>query len=157
MLVGRRRVGKTALLLQSFKSTGFLYLFVVKTTEKELVKQFFLQIKEQLNIKIFGKPETLNDLFEILIDYSETNPLTVVIDEFQDKVGGDAFALFGRPNGLDHSRLGLTVTRKVGSAVRRNRVKRVLRQIYRTNRGRLQAPLDIVVNVRPTIVDLPIS
>jgi len=84
MLVGRRRVGKTALLLQSFKSTGFLYLFVAKTTERELVEQFFLQIKEQLGIRIFGRPATLNDIFEILIDYTNTNPLTVVIDEFQD-------------------------------------------------------------------------
>jgi len=84
MLVGRRRVGKTALLLQSFKSTGFLYLFVVKTTEGDLAEQFFLQIKEQLDIKIFGSPTTLYEVFEILLGYSQTNPLTVVIDEFQD-------------------------------------------------------------------------
>ncbi len=45
MLVGRRRVGKTALLLQSFKTTGFLYLFVTKTTESDLAEQFFYKSK----------------------------------------------------------------------------------------------------------------
>ncbi|NRA73031.1 MAG: ATP-binding protein [Gammaproteobacteria bacterium] len=84
MLVGRRRVGKTALLLQSFKTTGFLYLFVTKTTESDLAEQFFLQIKEQLDIKVFGSPSTLHDVFDILLDYTKTHPLTVVIDEFQD-------------------------------------------------------------------------
>ncbi len=67
------------------------------------------------------------------------------------------FTLFGRANGLDHSRVGLTVTRKVGCAVRRNRVKRLLREVYRKNLGRLRAPVDIVVNTRPSILDLPVS
>jgi len=84
MLVGRRRVGKTALLLEAFEATGFLYLFVVKTSEKELVQQFFLQIQAQLNIKIFGTPEHLSDLLEILLQHSQSHPLTLVIDEFQD-------------------------------------------------------------------------
>jgi len=71
------------------------------------------------------------------------------------RAGSAGFTLFGMDNGLGHSRLGLTVPRRVGGAVRRNRVKRVLREIYRTNQARLRAPLDIVVNARPSIVDLP--
>ena len=59
-----------------------------------------------------------------------------------------AFVLFGCHTQLSHPRLGLTVSRKFGDSVRRNRLKRRLREIFRRNRAHLSAPLDIVVNAR---------
>ncbi len=54
------------------------------------------------------------------------------------------------PNAIDAPRLGITVSRKVGGAVVRNRVKRRVREIYRrwSERARLPA-LDLVVAARP--------
>jgi ribonuclease P protein component len=66
-------------------------------------------------------------------------------------VGSSSFTLFGLPNDLDYCRLGLTVPRKVGGAVRRNRVKRLLREVFRHNRTRLEPRMDLVVNARPGI------
>lgn len=63
--------------------------------------------------------------------------------------------MYGLPNSLGYSRLGLTVTRKVGPAVIRNRVKRRLREAYRRNRVRLGAGLDLVVNGRAAALDRP--
>ena len=62
-----------------------------------------------------------------------------------------SFVLFGLSNTHGECRLGITVTRKIGSAVRRNRIKRVLRDIFRRNRAGLP-PIDVVVNARPPIV-----
>lgn len=42
------------------------------------------------------------------------------------------------------TRLGITVTRKVGDAVTRNRIKRLVREVFRQNRQRLPSGLDIV-------------
>lgn len=43
------------------------------------------------------------------------------------------------------TRLGLTVSRKVGGAVKRNHVKRRLREFFRLNHGRLGSHLDISI------------
>lgn len=57
-------------------------------------------------------------------------------------------AVYGRPNGLPESRLGLSVGKRVGNAVRRSRVKRVLREAFRLMRTEMPAGYDLVVSVR---------
>lgn len=46
-------------------------------------------------------------------------------------------------------RLGIAVSRQVGGAVVRNRVKRYLREYYRTHRLELLIPADVVIVARP--------
>jgi ribonuclease P protein component len=58
--------------------------------------------------------------------------------------------VFAFPNGLAHARLGLSVSRKVGRAVRRNRWKRLIREAFRLARDRLPAGLDLIVIPRAT-------
>lgn len=50
-----------------------------------------------------------------------------------------------RENGQGGLRLGLTVSRKVGHAVARNRIKRVVREYFRLHQAEYYLPLDIVV------------
>lgn len=47
------------------------------------------------------------------------------------------------------SRLGISIGRRVGHAVRRNRIKRLLRESFRLLRPSLPQPYDLVVVVRP--------
>jgi len=58
-------------------------------------------------------------------------------------------AVSGLPNGLDRSRLGLSVGRRIGGAVVRNQAKRVVREAFRLCAKDLPGGLDLVVAVRP--------
>jgi ribonuclease P protein component len=56
--------------------------------------------------------------------------------------------VYARPNGLKWSRLGISISRRAGSAVKRNRLKRLLREAFRTSRAELPKGYDWVVVVR---------
>lgn len=54
------------------------------------------------------------------------------------------FLIVVLPNALQNTRLGITVTKKVGTAVQRNRIKRVVREVFRRNRRLFPASHDLV-------------
>jgi len=53
------------------------------------------------------------------------------------------------PNGLDHNRFGFSVSRRLGGAVRRNLVRRRLREIIRLQRTDMEPGWDVVIIARP--------
>jgi ribonuclease P protein component len=60
--------------------------------------------------------------------------------------------LYARPNKTGTNRVGITVSKKLGKAVVRNRVRRRLREIYRLHEGQFAPGWDIVVVARSRCV-----
>jgi ribonuclease P protein component len=63
--------------------------------------------------------------------------------------------VFVKPNGQERSRLGVAATRKIGSAVVRNRAKRLAREVFR--RHKVTNGLDIVIVPRRELLDAPFT
>ncbi len=84
VLQGKRRVGKTSLILEALKNKTFFYFFVGKKTEKELLDDYRQEISQKLNLPYLGEFVNLTKLLEFLFDYSKDKHLIVVFDEFQN-------------------------------------------------------------------------
>ena len=57
------------------------------------------------------------------------------------------------PNSVGRPRLGLSVSKKVGTAVKRNGVRRRLKEIFRSSSVGLPADLDFVISARPSAAE----
>ena len=62
---------------------------------------------------------------------------------------GGGFTLIHRPNDLGHNRLGISIHRRIKGAVKRNRIKRIIRESFRLQRDVYPQDDDIVFAVKP--------
>jgi len=65
------------------------------------------------------------------------------------------FTVFLRANGLQISRFGWSIKKGLGNAVRRNRIRRRLREILRVHRGEIAQGWDIVIHPRSSVATSP--
>lgn len=81
---GRRRIGKTALVLKAYEDIPLLYFFVTRKAEAELCPAYMQIISDTLGIPVMGTVTKFSDVFEYVMRLATDRHLTVVIDEFQD-------------------------------------------------------------------------
>ena len=62
--------------------------------------------------------------------------------------------LYARKNRTNTNRVGVTVSKKLGKAVVRNRVRRRIREAYRIHEDQFQPGWDIVIVARSRAVDV---
>lgn len=70
---------------------------------------------------------------------------------------GTFCTVFYVPNNLDRLRLGIIASKKVGNAVKRNRAKRMIREVFRGIKGQVTPAMDIVIISGKDLVLLPLS
>jgi AAA+ ATPase superfamily predicted ATPase len=83
IMVGRRRIGKTQLLLTSVERQPTLYFFVTRKAENMLCRDFIEETQTKLQIPI-GNYSSFGKLFEHLLIVGQEKPFNLIIDEFQD-------------------------------------------------------------------------
>ena len=85
VLTGRRRVGKTLLSLEFVKNYKHLYLFVAKKSEALLCAEYLKEIQHLFaDVPVIGEIRFFKDIFQLLLKLAGKEPLTVIIDEFQE-------------------------------------------------------------------------
>ena len=93
------------------------------------------------------------------MEYSKSLKLNHIFRRLYATGGkGNAYlVLYARRNRLGINRVGVTVSKKLGKAVVRNRVRRRLREVYRLHEGCFLPGWDIVVVARGRAVDAGFS
>lgn len=83
-VVGRRRIGKTSLLVEASQGKTMLYFFIAKKNESLLCEEFVQEIQSKLQVEMFGEFKTFKSVFGYLMALSKTRHFTLIIDEFQE-------------------------------------------------------------------------
>ena len=84
VLTGRRRIGKTQLLLHSTEGKPALYFFVTRKAEPFLCQDYQQEITDKLNVPVLGDTTSFGKLFQFLMHLSLEKHFTLIIDEFQE-------------------------------------------------------------------------
>lgn len=83
VLTGRRRIGKTSLILKSCENTPTIYLFVSRSNEAALCQSFSEVIAHVFDTYI-PEEKSFSRLFEFLMEQGKREKYNLVIDEFQE-------------------------------------------------------------------------
>ncbi len=123
VLTGRRRIGKTSLVIKAYEDRPFLYFFVARKAESLLCEEFRREVEQKLNVRLGGTPSGFAELFEYIMQLSKEQSVTLFIDEFQnfEKVNPSIFSDMQRIWDLNHSesRINLVVCGSVYSMMTR--------------------------------------
>lgn len=84
VVTGRRRIGKTSLVLKAYEDAPLLYFFVARKAEGDLCEDFQHEIETKLGVPTMGRAEHFITVFEFLMKLSIERPITLFIDEFQE-------------------------------------------------------------------------
>jgi hypothetical protein len=119
VVTGRRRIGKTSLVLTAYKDIPILYFFVGRKAENLLCEEFRHEVETKLEIKMGGMPANFAEIFDFLMSLSKERSFTLFIDEFQNfsRVNASVFSDMQKIWDLNHasSKINLIVCGSVCS------------------------------------------
>lgn len=84
VLTGRRRIGKTSLIMKTVEDTPTVYLFVGRKNEATLCTEFITTISQSLDTFVPSEIQTFRSLFQYLMEIATNKAFNLVIDEFQE-------------------------------------------------------------------------
>ncbi len=104
VVTGRRRIGKTSLIMRAVEGTATLYFFVARKNEADLCSEFCQAASETLGIMV-PKMESFKMLFMFLMEQAENRSFNLVIDEFQEFYNINSSVFSDMQNIWDQNRL----------------------------------------------------
>lgn len=84
VVTGRRRIGKTSLIMRSVEDSPTVYLFVGRKNEATLCAEFIPVIAQSLETFVPNEIRTFRSLFQYLMELAVNRAFNLVIDEFQE-------------------------------------------------------------------------
>lgn len=84
VLTGRRRIGKTSLVLNAFSDASLLYFFVARKAESELCQGYARQLGQMSGLPVIGEVSRFSEVFRYVMEMAKAKPVTLMVDEFQE-------------------------------------------------------------------------
>ena len=85
IITGRRRIGKTEMVKKFYENKTMLYFFVARKAETDLCDIFIDEIRTKLNLPMIeAKGLSFASIFKFIMELSQSQHITLFIDEFQD-------------------------------------------------------------------------
>ena len=149
MLIGRRRVGKTALALQPFTQEPRLYFFISKKSEALLCEEFSQEIEDKLGVTLFGTINRFEEIFAYLLKLGESRSFTLIVDEFQEfyKINSSVYSSIQKLWDLHKNRTHIHFI-ACGS------VYSLMKKIYENHKEPLFGRADFKIDLKPLKVSV---
>jgi len=84
VVTGRRRIGKTSLIMKSVENEPTVYLFVGRKTEGTLCSEYTQLISTSLNVFVPEEISSFRTLFQYIMEIGTQKSFHLIIDEFQE-------------------------------------------------------------------------
>lgn len=149
VVTGRRRIGKTSLIMKSVEQTPTVYLFVSRRNEAALCAEFVKQISSALGVYLPGTVVSFADLFRTLLELATTRSFNLVIDEFQEFFNINESIYSDMQNYWDQYRLRTKMNLIVSGSI-----YSLMNKIFRNYKEPLFGRADHVLKLQPFSTDV---
>ena len=143
VVTGRRRIGKTSLIVRDKGGEPFIYLFVGRKNEASLCAGFCKEIAAKLDIHV-PNLTSFDDVFALLMQLGETRKFTVAIDEFQEFFNINPSIYSDIQNHWDQYRLRTHVNLIVSGSI-----YSLMTKIFQDNHEPLFGRADAIMKIAP--------
>lgn len=143
VITGRRRIGKTSLILNALKGELIVYLFVSRKSEADLCKGFSAEIERVLSIFV-PQMDSFIDVFRFLLEQSMSRKFTLVIDEFQEFMNINESVFSDIQNYWDQYRVNTNVNFIVSGSI-----YSLMTKIFQDRREPLFGRADAIMKINP--------
>ena len=143
VITGRRRIGKTSLILNSLKEDVIVYLFVSRKSEADLCNGFCAEIERQLSVFV-PKMESFIEVFRFLLEQGKNQKFTLVIDEFQEFININESVYSDIQNYWDQYRTSTNVNFIVSGSI-----YSLMTKIFQDKREPLFGRADAMIKLTP--------
>ncbi len=116
VITGRRRIGKTSLILNALKDDLIVYLFVSRKSEADLCHGFCSEIEKQLGVFV-PRMTAFVEVFQFLLFQAKNQKFTLVIDEFQEFINLNPSIFSDIQNHWDQHRTTTTLNLIVSGSI----------------------------------------
>lgn len=144
VVTGRRRIGKTSLIMKACAEKPTIYLFVSRSNEALLCKGFIGDISSSLGIYVPEEISSFASLFKFLMHTAQTTSFNLIIDEFQEFFSINASVYSDMQNIWDQYRLKTKMNLIVSGSV-----YSLMRKIFENEKEPLFGRSDAILRLNP--------